>query len=181
MSATFLANTWANAHFTMQTSRPRWRSACRIYLGSIALTSAALFLVDAAGAGLGAQISALVVTWTVATIGRLALVRRASTRRVRGMNRSSTRPAQDDASTNPALRRRPGRLHGGLHGRPGDERAQHRGAGQGDVLAMHHEMAPSHLAERRWLLERRGREIPKPVLAAPRPRLFLTDPGTSPS
>jgi glycosyltransferase involved in cell wall biosynthesis len=76
VSTTFVANTWANAHFTMQTSRPRWRSACRIYLGSLALTSAALLVVDVAGGGLAAQITALVITWTVATIGRLALVRR---------------------------------------------------------------------------------------------------------
>jgi glycosyltransferase involved in cell wall biosynthesis len=81
VSTTFVANTWANAHFTMQTSRPRWRSACRIYLGSLALTSAALLVVDVAGGGLAAQITALVITWTVATIGRLALVRRATRER----------------------------------------------------------------------------------------------------
>ncbi len=81
VSATFVANTWANAHFTMQTSRPRWRSAWRIYFGSLALTSAALLLVDAAGGGLAAQITALVITWTVATVGRLALVRRATRER----------------------------------------------------------------------------------------------------
>ena len=74
VSVTFVANTWANARFTTQSHRPRWRSAFAIYLGSLALTSVALVVVDALGGGLAAQVGALAVTWTAATLGRLALI-----------------------------------------------------------------------------------------------------------
>jgi putative flippase GtrA len=80
VSVTFVGNTWANARFTTQSHRPRWRSAFAIYLGSLAMTSVALVVVDAFGGGLGAQVGALAVTWTAATLGRLALVRRSTVR-----------------------------------------------------------------------------------------------------
>jgi putative flippase GtrA len=75
VSATFVANTWANARLTLRVHRPRWARSFAIYLGSLALTSAALVLVDALGGGLAAQLLALAVTWSAATIGRLWLVR----------------------------------------------------------------------------------------------------------
>jgi len=76
VSATFLANTWANARITMRVDRPRWSQAFLLYLGSLLLTSAALLVVDALGGGVVAQVLALLVTWTVAAFGRLVLMSR---------------------------------------------------------------------------------------------------------
>ena len=75
VSATFVANTWANARFTIGTGRPRWRSAAAIYLGSLAFTSAALLLVDLAGGGFALQLAVLVVTWMVVAACRFARLR----------------------------------------------------------------------------------------------------------
>jgi hypothetical protein len=74
VSVTFVANTRANARFTTQSNRPRWRSAFAIYAGSLTATSVALVVVDALGGGPGAQIGALAVTWTATTLARLALI-----------------------------------------------------------------------------------------------------------
>ncbi|MFN8025752.1 MAG: glycosyltransferase [Acidimicrobiia bacterium] len=76
VSATFLANTWANARITMRVDRPRWGQAFLLYLGSLVLTSAALLAVDALGGGVWAQVAALLVTWTVVAVGRLLLMSR---------------------------------------------------------------------------------------------------------
>jgi hypothetical protein len=76
VSATFVANTWANARLTLRAHRPRWARSVAIYLGSVVLTSAALVLVDVLGGGLAAELLALAVTWTTATLARLALVSR---------------------------------------------------------------------------------------------------------
>jgi len=81
VSATFLANTWANARVTLRIARPRWAQSIALYLGSLLLTSAALIVVDAAGAGLAAELVALAVTWTVATLLRFAVVARGARRR----------------------------------------------------------------------------------------------------
>lgn len=75
VSATFVANTWANARFTIGTRRPRWRSAGAIYLGSLAFTSAALLLVDLAGGSFALQLAVLVITWMVVAGCRFALLR----------------------------------------------------------------------------------------------------------
>jgi putative flippase GtrA len=73
MTATFVANTWANARFTAQAS-PRWLPAVSVFAGSLAISSFALVLVDAAGGALVAQLVVLLATWSVAAGGRLALV-----------------------------------------------------------------------------------------------------------
>lgn len=78
VTATFLANTWANARLTTRVARPRWREASAVYLGSLLLTSLALILVDTAGGGAAAEVGALMFTWMLATLGRLALLRRAT-------------------------------------------------------------------------------------------------------
>jgi glycosyltransferase involved in cell wall biosynthesis len=93
VSATFVANTWANARLTVRAHRPRWARSFVIYLGSLALTSASLGLVDAFGGGLAAELAALAVTWSAATIGRLALV-----------SRDATRPAAPRPTAHPAPR-----------------------------------------------------------------------------
>jgi len=77
VTATFLGNTWANRHFVVGgglTGR-HWRGALAVWFGSLAVTSAALGLVDAAGGGLAFELAALAVTWTAATVARLALIR----------------------------------------------------------------------------------------------------------
>jgi putative flippase GtrA len=70
VTATFVANTWAHARYTARHHRPRWRRALAVYAGSLAMTSAALGLVVAAGGGLAAQLITLVVTWSLATVAR---------------------------------------------------------------------------------------------------------------
>ena len=74
VTATFVANTWAHARYTAQRERPNWRRAFGVYVGSLALTSGALAVVDAAGGGLAAQLVVLVVTWSLATAARFYLV-----------------------------------------------------------------------------------------------------------
>ena len=76
VSATFVANTWANARLTVRAHRPRWARSFAIYVASVALTSAALVIVDALGGGLVAELLALALTWSAATVGRLVLVSR---------------------------------------------------------------------------------------------------------
>jgi glycosyltransferase involved in cell wall biosynthesis len=77
VSATFVANTWANARFTIGSRRPRWRNAAAIYLGSLAFTSAALLLVDLAGGSFALQLAVLVITWMVVAGCRFVFLRAA--------------------------------------------------------------------------------------------------------
>jgi glycosyltransferase involved in cell wall biosynthesis len=77
VTATFLGNTWANRHFVVGAGLAgrHWRAALAVWLGSLAVTSAALALADAVGGGLTLELVALAVTWTAATVARLALIR----------------------------------------------------------------------------------------------------------
>lgn len=75
VSATLIANTWAHARYSARRARPRWSVAFALYLGSLALTSSALAIVDRFGDGLTLELTTLVVTWNVAGFGRLALIR----------------------------------------------------------------------------------------------------------
>ncbi|HEY6317288.1 MAG TPA: bifunctional glycosyltransferase family 2/GtrA family protein [Acidimicrobiia bacterium] len=77
VTATFLGNTWANRHFVVGggLAERHWRGALAVWLGALAVTSAGLGLVDAVGGGLTLQLVALAVTWTGATVARLALIR----------------------------------------------------------------------------------------------------------
>jgi hypothetical protein len=77
VTSTFIANTWLQARVTAGQRRPHWRRAGAIYLGSLALTSAALLGVRAFGGGLTAELIALAITWTAATIARFASQRSA--------------------------------------------------------------------------------------------------------
>jgi hypothetical protein len=49
-----------------------------LYAGSLALTSAALLVVDRLGGGLTAEVLALLATWTVVAVGRLLVMSRES-------------------------------------------------------------------------------------------------------
>jgi hypothetical protein len=80
VTATFFANTWLNARRSARPHRPFWLRATVVYLLSLALTSLALVAVIALGGGLGAELLALAVTWTIATLARLVVLDRWSTR-----------------------------------------------------------------------------------------------------
>jgi putative flippase GtrA len=71
VTTTFVGNTWANARFTARRRHAEWRRSFAVYVASIALTSVALFVVDATIGTTWAQLLALAVTWTLATFGRL--------------------------------------------------------------------------------------------------------------
>ena len=74
VTATFFANTWLHARITARLRRPRWIGAVAVYLGSLVLTSLALLVVGALGLGLPAELAALAITWTLATLARLAIL-----------------------------------------------------------------------------------------------------------
>lgn len=76
VSATFLGNTWANARLTLRIARPRWREATALYVGSLTLTSVALWAVEGAGGGLGAELVALAITSLIATTVRFVVMAR---------------------------------------------------------------------------------------------------------
>jgi glycosyltransferase involved in cell wall biosynthesis len=73
-TATFVANAWANARYTERRSRPRWSQSVAFYAGSLLTTSAALALVDAVTASLGAQVAVLVATWSLAAVARFVVI-----------------------------------------------------------------------------------------------------------
>ena len=73
VTSTFVANTWLHARLTARQHRPRWLIALGVYLGSLALTSAALLGVLALSGGLAVELGVLAVTWTAATFARLVL------------------------------------------------------------------------------------------------------------
>jgi glycosyltransferase involved in cell wall biosynthesis len=75
VSATFVANTWANARFTARARRTQWTLAFAVYVAALALTSAGLVIVALLGGDAGAQLVVLAVTWTLATAARLVLLR----------------------------------------------------------------------------------------------------------
>jgi len=74
VTATFVANAWANARYTERRSRPRWARSFGFYAGSIAATSAALALVTAVSASLNAQVAVLVATWSLAAVARFVVI-----------------------------------------------------------------------------------------------------------
>jgi putative flippase GtrA len=80
VSATCVGNAWANARFTSGRRRPQWRAAGALYVGSLAVTSAALALVARAGGGSAAELAVLLVTWIGVAACRFAIVRSVPTR-----------------------------------------------------------------------------------------------------
>jgi putative flippase GtrA len=70
VTATFVANAWANARYTARRDHTHWARACSLYAVSIAVTSAALVAVDAVTTNLGAQVAVLVATWSIAAVAR---------------------------------------------------------------------------------------------------------------
>ncbi len=74
VTATFVANAWANARYTARRLRPRWDRSFAVYAGSIAATSAALAVVATATTNLLAQVVVLVATWTLAAVARFLVI-----------------------------------------------------------------------------------------------------------
>jgi putative flippase GtrA len=83
LTATALANTWANRRWTFARRGPSSRlrdylGGALAWLGGLALSSLALVAVDRAGGGLTGQVLALAVAWSVATVVRFGLLRGAT-------------------------------------------------------------------------------------------------------
>ena len=107
VTATFVANAWANARYTERRSRPRWARPFALYAGSIATTSAALALVGAVTTSLAVQVAVLVATWSLAAvarfivIGRRAMIAVRTIDRAAGSRRSSCPAASSSRSARP--------------------------------------------------------------------------------
>jgi len=74
VTATFAANTWANARYTMRAGRPRWLRAVGVFAASLGATTLALVGVDAAGLGLPAELVVLAIAWSTTALVRFRLV-----------------------------------------------------------------------------------------------------------
>ena len=74
VTATFVANAWANARYTERRSRPRWARSFALFAASIAATTAALLVVDAATPNLAVRVAVLVATWSAAAVARFAVI-----------------------------------------------------------------------------------------------------------
>jgi putative flippase GtrA len=74
VTATFVANAWANARYTERRSRPLWAPTFAVYAGSIAATSAALAFVGVITPSPSAQLAVLVVTWSLAAAARFVVI-----------------------------------------------------------------------------------------------------------
>lgn len=74
VTATSVANAWANARYTERRLIPRWARSFALYAGSIAATSAALLVVDTLTTNLVAQLVVLVATWSLAAAVRFVVI-----------------------------------------------------------------------------------------------------------
>jgi putative flippase GtrA len=74
VTATFVANAWANARYTERRPRPLWARSFAVYAGSVAATSVALALVDATTPVAAAQLAVLITTWALAAGARFCLI-----------------------------------------------------------------------------------------------------------
>jgi putative flippase GtrA len=72
VTATFVANSWANARYTQRRSRPRWIRAGAAYLLSIAATTTALVCVDARTTSRVAEVAVLLASWSLVAVARFA-------------------------------------------------------------------------------------------------------------
>jgi glycosyltransferase involved in cell wall biosynthesis len=74
ITATVVANAWANARYTERRLSPRWARAFALFAGSIAATSLALAVVDALTTNRLVQLVVLVATWSLAAVVRFLLI-----------------------------------------------------------------------------------------------------------
>lgn len=74
LAATFAANAWANARFTANQRRIRWKRALTVWFASLTVSSLALTLCIVLDAALSVTILVLVGSWLFASIFRLVSV-----------------------------------------------------------------------------------------------------------
>ncbi len=74
VTATFAANAWLNARYTLRATRPRWRRAGALYAGSLALSTLAVLGAAAAGLGPLAEVVVLCASWAAASVVRFLLL-----------------------------------------------------------------------------------------------------------
>jgi putative flippase GtrA len=72
VTATFVANAWANARYTQRRSRPRWMRAVAVYVLSIAASTAALLCADAATSNRFLEVVVLLASWSLVALARFA-------------------------------------------------------------------------------------------------------------
>jgi putative flippase GtrA len=83
LSATLLANTWANHRYTFGRRDPRRRPgghlrAAGVFAGGLVLSTVGLLAVGAAGGGLPLELLVLAVTWSATSLARFQLLRTAT-------------------------------------------------------------------------------------------------------
>ncbi len=96
LSVTAGANAWANRRYTLGRRGPAgrrrdYRRAAAIYLVTLTVSSLLLMIVDAPGAGLGAQLGVLSATWGGAALARYRSLTRRRTARQRSARQLSAR------------------------------------------------------------------------------------------
>jgi glycosyltransferase involved in cell wall biosynthesis len=74
LSATFAANTWANARFTARRRRVHWARAISLFAGAVGLSTVALAIVDRLDVSAALQLATLLATWLLASLARLVMV-----------------------------------------------------------------------------------------------------------
>jgi putative flippase GtrA len=128
VSATAVANVWANRRYTFgrrgrhgRTSRSLdYRTGALVYLGGLTLSTGALVAVDRLGGGGVAEVLALLGAWAVTALARFGLLRRQTRATSRATDTSVDRSAHNpnhDPSTDRSTNDPAGRTH--------HERARH--------------------------------------------------------
>jgi glycosyltransferase involved in cell wall biosynthesis len=77
LTAAFVGNTWLNTRYSYRSRKPQWGAVAAVYGLTAVASTLALLGLDAIGAGVVAEVVALVVIWAAAGLGRLALLQRA--------------------------------------------------------------------------------------------------------
>ncbi len=74
LTATFAANSWANARFTARRRQVHWGRALGTFGASLVVSTAALLAAEALGAAPVAEVAVLLASWLAASVARLAVV-----------------------------------------------------------------------------------------------------------
>ena len=80
LTATMLGNTWANRRFTFSTRgrgdrRRHYLGGAGVYVGGLALSTAALVAARALGGGVAIEAAALAASWSLTSVARFAFLR----------------------------------------------------------------------------------------------------------
>ena len=74
LTATFAANSWANARFTARRRQVHWGRALGTFGASLVVSTAALLAAEALGAAPFVEVAVLLASWLAASVARLAVV-----------------------------------------------------------------------------------------------------------